>query len=321
MSIIVNTAFSFADNRRWNSSVGWFKRTIGERVQKVTINAGFTCPNRDGLLGTRGCTYCLNEAFTPSYCQPQKSITQQIEEGIEFHAVRYRRAEKFIAYFQSFSNTYAPLEKLKQIYAQALQHPKIIGISVGTRPDCIDDEKLNYFSDLMKQGKFVQIEYGVESCYDRSLERIRRGHTFAQAEKAIEQTAAKGIKTGAHFIFGLPNETRQQMIDSAAIISKLPLDSVKFHQLQIIKGTDMEAEFAAQPNDFTTFTLHEYIDFFIDFLEQLSPNIVIERFIGEVPPRFVNHTPWGLLRNVEILRMLDQRLEERNTWQGKAFGV
>jgi radical SAM protein (TIGR01212 family) len=304
---------------RYNTATGWFKKTFGERVQKVTINAGFTCPNRDGTLGTGGCTYCLNEAFNPSYCQPHKPIVQQIEEGIVFHAVRYRRAEKFLAYFQAYSNTYAPLVQLQKIYQQALEHPKIAGIVVGTRPDCVDDEKLDYFASLVRQGIFVQIEYGVESCYDRTLLHINRGHTFAQAKTAIEQTAALGIHTGAHFIFGLPGETRDEMLAAAAVISALPLDSVKFHQLQIIKGTAMEREFAQYPERFVTFTLPEYIDFFIDFLERLAPGIMIERFIGEVPPRFVNRTVWGLLRNVEILRMLEKRLEERDTWQGRLF--
>ncbi|MDR0728507.1 MAG: TIGR01212 family radical SAM protein [Prevotellaceae bacterium] len=302
--------------RRYNSAAEWYKQTFGERIQKVTINAGFTCPNRDGTVGTGGCTFCLNAAFNPSYCRPDKPIMQQIDEGIAFHAVRYRRAEKFVAYFQAYSNTYAPLSTLKEIYRQALEHPKIIGIVVGTRPDCMDAEKLDYFTALEQQGLFVQIEYGVESCYDRTLQHVNRGHTFAQAQEAIVQTAARGLKTAAHFIFGLPGETRDDMLTSAAMISLLPLRSVKFHQLQIIKGTVIEQEFAQHPERFVTFTLPEYIDFFIDFLERLSPDIVIERFIGEVPPRFVNHTVWGLLRNVEILRMLEKRLEERDTWQG-----
>jgi radical SAM protein (TIGR01212 family) len=306
---------------RYNTAAGWFKKEFGERVQKVTINAGFTCPNRDGTLGTGGCTYCRNKAFNPSYCRPEKPVAQQIEEGIAFHAARYRRVGKFLAYFQAYSNTYAPLERLREIYRQALEHPKITGIVIGTRPDCVDAAKLDYLAALAQQGKFVQIEYGVESCNDRTLRHINRGHTFAQAKTAIAQTAARGIRTAAHFIFGLPGETRSAMLAAAAVISALPLDAVKFHQLQIIKDTPMEREFAEHPERFVTFTLPEYIDFFIDFLERLAPGIVIERFIGEVPPRFVNRTVWGLLRNVEILRMLEQRLEERNTWQGRLFGI
>ena len=303
---------------RYNSYIGYFRRTFGERVQKVAIDAGFTCPNRDGSLGTGGCTYCNNEAFTPSYCRPEKSITQQIEEGIAFHAVRYRRVRKFLAYFQSYSNTYAPLSTLKEIYRPALEHPKITGIVVGTRPDCIDAEKLDYFQSLSRK-KFVQIEYGVESCYDGTLQRIHRGHDVACAQQAIFQTAERGIHVSAHFIFGLPSESRSAMLAMAPVISQWPLSSVKFHQLQIIRNTAMEEDFRQHPSDFVSFGLEEYIDFFIDFLELLSPLIAIERFINEVPPRFVHDTPWGLLRNVEILRALDKRLVERNTWQGRLY--
>jgi radical SAM protein (TIGR01212 family) len=303
-------------HQRFNSYVGYFKQHFGERIQKVTIDAGFTCPNRDGAKARGGCTYCDNKAFTPSYCNPGKSITQQIEEGIRFHALRYRHARRFLAYFQSYSNTYAPLEKLREVYDEALRHPQIEGIVVGTRPDCVDDEKLDYFATLSKN-RFVQIEYGIESCYDRTLERINRGHTFADACWALEATAARGIRTGGHFIFGLPGETREDMLSSAKIISALPLTSVKFHQLQIIKGTAMEREYAAHPEYFVEFSLPEYIDFFVDFLERLSPAIFIERFVNEVPPQFVDAMPWGKLRNVELLRLLNRRLEERDTRQGR----
>jgi radical SAM protein (TIGR01212 family) len=303
-------------HQRFNSYIGYFKRHFGERIQKVTIDAGFTCPNRDGAKGRGGCTYCDNRAFTPSYCNPEKSITLQIEEGIRFHALRYRHARKFLAYFQSYSNTYAPLETLKRIYDEALRHPQIEGVVVGTRPDCVDDEKLDYFAALSKN-KFVQIEYGIESCYDHTLVRINRGHTFADARRALEATATRGIRTGGHFIFGLPGETRDDMLSSTAIISALPLTSVKFHQLQIIKGTAMEREYAAHPEDFVTFSAEAYIDFFVDFLERLSPAIFIERFVNEAPPQFVDALPWGKLRNVELLRLLDRRLEERNTRQGR----
>lgn len=300
---------------RFNAYINYFKQSFGERLQKVVINAGFSCPNRDGTKGHGGCTYCDNEAFTPSYCQSEKTINRQIEEGILFHAVRYRRVQHYLAYFQPFSNTYAPLPMLKAIYEEALAHPLVKGIVVGTRPDCVDEDKLDYFSELAKKC-FVQIEYGVESCYDRSLQRINRGHGFAEARWAIEATAARNIPVSAHFIFGLPGESRDDMLASAGIISALPLTSVKFHQLQLIKGTAMEAEFARCPNDFVTFSLDEYLDFFVDFLERLSPKIFIERFINEVPPRFVNATPWNKLRNVELLRLLNQRLIDRNTRQG-----
>ncbi|MBR4088406.1 MAG: TIGR01212 family radical SAM protein, partial [Bacteroidales bacterium] len=254
----------------------------------------------------------------PNYSTPDKPILQQLEEGIEFHQNRYRKAEEYIAYFQSYSNTYAPLEHLKELYSQALAHPKVRGIAIGTRPDCIDEEKLDWLQEVAKE-KIVIVEYGIESCYDKTLQRINRGHDFATAVKAVEATAARGLHQGAHFIFGLPGESREELMGMAPIINSLPLNSVKFHQLQIIKGTPMEAEFASRPEDFVQFGLEEYIDFFIDFLELLRPDIYIERFAGEVPPRFVNSTPWGKVRNVELLQMLERRLQERNTCQGAKY--
>jgi len=301
---------------RYRKFVDVFKAKYGCRVQKLVVDAGFTCPNRDGSLARGGCTYCDNNAFHPGYSTPDKSIAIQLSEGVEFHKGRYKRASKYLAYFQPYSNTYAPLEKLKELYSEALQQPDVVGLAIGTRPDCVDAEKLDYLASLADSGKEILLELGIESCYDSTLIHINRHHTFEQARKAVEQSASRGIMTGAHFIFGLPGETRQMMIDSAALINELPLDSVKFHQLQIIKGTRMEKEFAEFPERFVTWKLEEYIDFFIDFLERLRPDLCIERFAGEVPPRFVNSTPWGLVRNVELLRMLDKRLEERNVRQG-----
>ena len=304
--------------RRYNSFVGYFKQKYGCRLQKIVVDAGFTCPNRDGRVGFGGCTYCNNDAFHPNYSTPDKPILQQLEEGIEFHQNRYRKAEEYIAYFQSYSNTYAPLEHLKELYSQALAHPKVRGIAIGTRPDCIDEEKLDWLQEVAKE-KIVIVEYGIESCYDKTLQRINRGHDFATAVRAVEATAARGLHQGGHFIFGLPGESREELMGMAPIINSLPLNSVKFHQLQIIKGTPMEAEFASRPEDFVQFGLEEYIDFFIDFLELLRPDIYIERFAGEVPPRFVNSTPWGKVRNVELLQMLERRLQERNTCQGAKY--
>lgn len=280
------------------------------------MDAGFTCPNRDGKVSLGGCTYCDNAAFHPSYSSRDKSITEQIDEGIEFHRVRYRRAERFLAYFQPYSNTYAPLDVLRRRYEEALSHPKVAGIVIGTRPDCVDAEKLDYLASLARDS-IVIVEYGIESCYDDTLRRINRGHDFAAARRAVEETASRGIRTGAHFILGLPGETKEMMLGAAGKINSLPLHSVKFHQLQIVRHTAMEKEFTARPEDFVQFSLVEYIDFFIDILERLRPDLCIERFAGEVPPRFVNSTPWGLVRNTELLRMLEERLEERDTRQGR----
>ena len=306
------------EGRRYNSFVGHLRQKYGCRLQKLVVDAGFSCPNRDGTLSTGGCTYCDNAAFHPNYSTPDKSITRQLDEGIEFHRGRYRSVTKYLAYFQAYSNTYGPLEKMRRVYEEALAHEDIAGLVIGTRPDCIDAAKLDYLKEL-SQDKVVIIEYGIESCHDATLRRINRGHTFDQARKAVELTAEMGIMQGAHFIFGLPGETRQMMLDMAPAINALPLDSVKFHQLQIIKGTAMEREFRERRDDFVTFTLEEYIDFFVDFLERLRPDLSIERFAGEVPPRFVNETPWGLVRNPQLIEMLEKRLEERDTWQGRLF--
>ena len=328
--------YAFPDGKRYNSFVGYFKRRYGERLQKIVLDAGFTCPNRDGKVGRGGCTYCDNAAFHPSYSTAGKSLHLQLDEGIEFHKVRYRTTEHYLAYFQSFSNTYASLERLRQLYEEALSHPSVVGIVIGTRPDCVDEEKLDYLSDLAhgciltgwsrslagepeRTAPIVVVEYGVESCYDQTLDRINRGHDFETARRAIEMTAARGIDVGVHFILGLPGETRQMMLDSCSLINALPIRSVKFHQLQIVKGTRMEQEYAERPEDFERFALDEYLDFFVDMLERLRPTLSIERFVGEVPPRFVNETPWGLIRNVELIRLLEQRLEARQTWQGRLY--
>ena len=323
--------YGFPDGKRYSSFVGYFKRKYGKRLQKIVLDAGFTCPNRDGKVGRGGCTYCDNAAFHPSYSTAGKSLHQQLDEGIEFHKVRYRTTEHYLAYFQSFSNTYAPLERLKSLYEEALSHPDVVGIVIGTRPDCVDEEKLDYLASLARSGfpggrqskpfesPIVIVEYGIESCYDSVLARINRGHDFETARRAVIMTAERGIDVGAHFILGLPGETRQMMLDACNLINGLPLRSVKFHQLQIVKNTRMEKDFAENPSDFERFTLDGYLDFFTDMLERLRPDLYIERFAGEVPPRFVNETPWGLIRNVELLRLLDKKLEDRSTWQGRLY--
>jgi len=305
-------------DKRFNSYSEYFKHQFGERVQKVSVDAGFTCPSRDGSLAYGGCTYCNNDAFNPSYCDPKKPITQQLNEGIEFHLKRYRRAKKYLAYFQTYSNTYSPLEKLKEMYSEALKHPGIIGLVIGTRPDCIDEKKLDWFSELA-QKYYIIIEYGIESCYNKTLEKINRQHTFEQSVEAIKKTACRGIKTGAHIIFGLPGESREEMLKEAEILSELPINNIKFHQLQIIKNTAMAREYEKNPARFDLFSMDEYIHFIIKFIERLNPEFIIERFTGEVPPRFLAGPNWGLIRNDEINRLIENRLDKLNTWQGKMY--
>lgn len=310
--------YNWGHTRRFNSYSEFFQKQFGERVQKLTIDAGFTCPNRDGSIGIGGCTYCNNKAFNPSYCSPLKSISQQLNDGIDFHKNRYRRASKYLAYFQPFSNTYKNIDELKNIYNQAIKHPDIVGLVIGTRPDCIDDEKLAYFESLAKK-MYVIIEYGIESCYNKTLEKINRGHSFEKSIEAIEKTAQRGIHTGAHLIFGLPGESREEMLNEAHILSELPLNTIKFHQLQIITATQMETDYKKNPNDFNFFLLEEYIDFIISFIEKLNPTFVIERFAGEVPPRFIAGPNFGLIRNDQILVKIEKQLEKLNTWQGKFY--
>ncbi|MBK7174651.1 MAG: TIGR01212 family radical SAM protein [Bacteroidales bacterium] len=310
--------FPWNHQRRFNSYAEHFRKEFGRRVQKVTIDAGFTCPNRDGTKSTGGCTYCDNDAFNPSYCQPHKSIEQQITEGIEFHRVRYRRATHFLAYFQAFSNTYASLDELKKLYNEALAVPGVIGLVIGTRPDCIDDEKLEYFADLAKKYHII-IEYGIESCNNTTLERINRQHTFEDSVEAIKKTADYGIRTGAHLIFGLPGETRQEMLNNASLLSTLPLNNIKFHQLQIIKNTAMALDYSKHPEDYHLFSLEEYIEFIIQFVERLNPEFVIERFTSEVPPRYHVGPGWGNLRTDQIMLMIEKKMEELETWQGRLF--
>ena len=310
--------YPWGDKRRFNSYSRYFTKQFGGRVQKISIDAGFSCPNRDGRISTGGCTFCSNEAFNPSYCRPEKSIRQQIEEGIEFHRRRYRRANKYLAYFQPFSNTYKPIEELKNIYEQALEVPEIVGIVIGTRPDLVDNGILQLLNEI-QETHYVMLEYGVESVYDETLRRVNRGHDFATAEKAIQLTAHYGIPCGAHFIFGLPGESKEMMLRAAVVISRLPLTTVKFHQLQIFKGTKMAEEYIQHPEHFHLFDLEEYINFVVDFAERLNPNIVIERFAGEVPPRFLVSEPWMKLRYDKVLVKIEKRMEERDTWQGRLY--
>lgn len=321
--------YDFPDGKRYNTYVGHYRRLYGERLQKLVIDAGFTCPNRDGLVGRGGCSFCDNVAFHPSYSNPLLSIAQQIDEGIAFHKVRYRNARHYLAYFQSYSNTYAPLEVLKERYLAALSHPSVVGIVIGTRPDCVDAEKLDWIASLSKgldgwqregfDAPIVRIEYGIESCYDKTLERVGRGHDVQCAQSAAGMTVARGIDTGAHFIIGLPGERRQMLLGYADFINTLPVDSVKFHQLQIVKGTRMAREYAEHPEDFLRLGLDDYLDLMIDILERLRPDVAIERIAGEVPPRFVDKSEWGLIRNFQILHLLDSRLEERDTYQGRLY--
>lgn len=310
--------YAWGDSRRFNSYSGYFRRLFGGRVQKVAVNAGFTCPNRDGRIAQGGCTFCNNGAFTPSYCMPSKSVRQQIDEGIEFHVNRYRTASQYLVYFQSFSNTYASLDHLRMLYGQALAHPQVVGVVVGTRPDCVDERKLDYFASLARE-KYVALEYGIESTFDATLRAVNRGHDFACAQRAVAMTAERGIPVGAHFILGLPGESDAMLLEQTAAINALPLTTIKFHQLQVFRDTTMAAQYDADPEQFRFWELPAYIDLFVEILRRLRPDMVVERFASEAPPRYHYGPNWGLVCNERLLGMLEKRLAERDAYQGEFF--
>ena len=292
------------------------KAEFSERVQKISINAGFTCPNRDGNKGTGGCTYCNNQTFSPEYCKPTKTVSLQVEEGIAFFHHKYQ-AQFYLAYFQSYTNTYDSIDKLKTIYEEALSHPHVVGLVVGTRPDCVNAELLDYFAELT-QKYYVMIEYGIESTNDETLKFINRGHDFACAEEAIRETAKRGIRTGAHVILGLPTESRETILSHARKLSQLPIDSLKIHQLQLVRGTKMAQQYAEHPEWFHLYIAEEYIDLAIDFLEILNPAIAIERFVSQSPKELLIAPDWGL-KNFEFTDKIEKRLKERDARQGRLY--
>jgi radical SAM protein, TIGR01212 family len=292
------------------------REILGTRIQKISINGGFTCPNRDGKVGIGGCTYCNNQTFNPDYCQQEKSVTQQIAEGISFFRKKYDD-QKYLAYFQAYTNTYGDIAHLIRLYEEALSYPGIIGLVIGTRPDCISDELLDYFQELSRKC-YVMVEYGVESTSDETLKAINRGHDFETAQRAIRTTAQRGIHTAAHLILGLPGEDRATLLAHAHQLSELPLTAIKLHQLQLIKGTVMAQQFATHPDQFRLFTVDEYIDLCIDFLELLRPDISVERFTSQSPPRLLIAPDWKV-KNYEFVSKLQRRMVARNTSQGKLY--
>lgn len=305
------------ENKPYNEFSDFLKDVFPGKVQKISLNAGFTCPNRDGTKGFGGCTYCNNQTFSPEYCHTEKSITRQLEEGVAFFARKYPEL-RYLAYFQAYTNTYDATERLIAKYEEALRFPGVCGLIVGTRPDCMPDDLLDYFSDLSKHS-FVLVEYGVESTLDKTLRRINRGHTYAEAEEAIRRTASRGIYTGAHLILGLPGESREEILSHAGRISKLPLTTLKLHQLQLIRNTRMAKEFEESPADFHLYSVDEYIDLVIDFVERLNPDIVVERFVSQSPKELLIAPDWGL-KNYEFTAKVLKRFAERNTWQGRRYG-
>lgn len=308
--------YVWKSDKRYNDFPTYFRNKFSERVQKVSVDAGFTCPNRDGTKGKGGCTYCNNKTFKPTYCNLEKSVTQQIQQGVDFFSKKYK-AMKFLAYFQAYTNTYAPLEELKRLYEEALQHPKIVGLVISTRPDTIDEELLDYLAEL-SQRTYLMVEFGVESHLDKSLKLINRGHTFADSVWALEQTAQRGINNCAHLILGLPGENRNDWLEQAKVVSQLPVKNLKLHQLQIHKGTVLEKQYREKQEQFHLFSAEEYIELVVDYLELLHPEIIVERFISQAPPEMLLAPKWGL-KNFEFVAKVEKRLAQRDTWQGRLY--
>lgn len=289
----------------YNDFGSWIRKCFPDfRVQKISIDAGFSCPNRDGRISRGGCIYCDNRSFNPSYCDRRKSITEQLNEGKAFFAKKYPEM-KFLAYFQAFTNTYASIDMLRQMYEEALAVEDVVGIVIGTRPDCVSEQLLDYLSELNKR-TFLLVEYGIESANDETLRRINRGHDFACCRDAIERTHAQGILTGAHIIIGLPGEDAEESLRQAPIISSLPLDILKIHQMQIIKGTPLAQAYAEHP--FHLYTVEEYIDVVVKYIRLLRKDLVLERFVSQAPKDLLVAPKWGL-KNYEFVNLLNRKLK------------
>ena len=306
---------SLYSGRRYHAYNDWVKQAHGGRLQKVSIDAGFTCPNRDGTRGIGGCTFCNNEGFTPSYLREQADIRDQIDTGIAFARRRYPDSRGFLAYFQSYSNTYGELERLKATYTLALAHPDISGLVIGTRPDCLPEETLDYLAGLAET-TLVELEIGIESCDDGVLVASNRGHDFACTEDAIRRAARRGLFITGHLLLGLPGETPASLLAGAKALARLPIDALKFHQLQIVRGTRLANQYRADPASVPLLDPEAYLEAVIDVLEHLPPKIKIQRLGSEVPPRLRLSPDWGLRLSAFPPR-LEARLAARDTWQGR----
>lgn len=302
----------------YNDFGSYLRSLFGCKVQKITLDGGFTCPNRDGSKGRGGCTYCNNRTFNPAYCHKHLPVSEQMREGISFFSHKYPDM-KYLAYFQAYTNTYDSLENLKARYEEAIAVDGCLGIVIGTRPDCMPEELLDYLVELQKR-TFVLVEYGIESTDDKTLVRINRGHDYACAVDAVHRTARRGIPVGAHIILGLPGETRSDIMKQASLLSQLPLTTLKLHQLQLIKGTRMAEEFFDNPTDFSLFDLNDYIETVIDYIERLRPDIILERFASQSPKELLIAPDWGI-KNHELVDKVKKRMRERGTWQGRLYAV
>ena len=300
----------------YNDFGHWIRQQFPYRVQKLSVDAGFSCPNRDGRLSTGGCIYCNNKTFNPSYCNRQKSIREQLTEGKTFFARKYPTM-KYLAYFQAYTNTYDSLDSLKRKYEEALAVEDVVGLVIGTRPDCMPDSLLDYLEALNRQ-VFVLVEYGIESTNDDTLRRINRGHDFACTRKAIEKTAERNILTGGHIIMGLPGERKEDILRQAPVISSLPLNILKIHQMQIIKDTPLSEEYMKNPDICQLYDVDGFIQLIGDYIPYLRNDLVLERFVSQSPKELLMAPQWGL-KNHEFTDRLNNYLKAHNIYQGKLY--
>jgi hypothetical protein len=300
--------------QRYNTYRPYIKEKLGYRVNKLSVDMGFTCPNRDGNLAIGGCVYCNNDSFVPPYARARFSMDEQVSNGMEYLKKRFK-AEKFIIYFQSYTNTYDTVEKLEEMYRKALAYDDVIGLAVGTRSDCVDEEKLSMFEELAKD-YYVSVEYGIESIYDKTLEFMNRGHDYQSVLDAIEMSKGRGFEIGAHIIVGMPTETKEEMLQMADEVSSLGIDVFKVHNLHIIRNTPLARMYKAQP--FKLFGFEEYVTFIVDFLERISPDMIIERLFTDTPHQLLIAPDWGK-SHLQILQAIEAELERRDTWQGRLY--
>ena len=301
----------FPGGSRYNAFGPFLKAKFGCRVWKISVDGGFTCPNRDGTISVGGCTYCNNDSFRPATATSLRPISEQVEQGIDYLRRRYR-AEKFIVYFQSFTSTYAPLEALVPLYEAAIARADVVGLSLGSRPDCVDEAKIAFLEKLART-HFVTLEFGLESIYDKTLARINRGHNYQCWLDAMNCARNRGIWLGAHLILGFPWETRDEMLAMAEAISDRGLDFLKLHHLHVVQNTAMARDYQEQP--FPLLGFEEYTDLVVDFLERLNPAIRVERLFGIAPAKQLLGPIWGKSK-AEIQRRIENKLTRRNSYQG-----
>ncbi len=303
---------NFEDNKRYNQFSRYLKNRFGTKVYKVTLDAGFSCPNRDGKISYGGCIFCDDSGSFSCAHDCALSVKEQLLIGVESQRKRFK-AQKFLSYLQAYSNTYADVEHLKTVYSQAVSHPDVVGLSIGTRPDCVDEEKISLISSYTDEHE-IWIEYGLQSMHDKTLGFINRGHTYADFVKAVKMTQNRGIKICAHVIVGLPSETKKDSLETAKALADLGIDGVKIHLLCVLKNTQLEKMYLQ--NEIEILPKEEYVQTVCDFLELLPENITIQRLAGNGLKDILIAPRW-LTNKFETLNLIDNELERRNSWQGK----